>query len=49
MEGCDAVGRSDEAVIDTLHVAALLEVDDALNVICLQDSPVVVVSLLQNE
>ncbi len=49
MEVADAVGSTDEAVLNTLHVAALLEVDDTLNVVSLQDRTVVVVSFLQNK
>ena len=49
LEGAEAVGSTDEAVLNTLHVAALLEVDDALDVVSLQDGAVVVVSFLQNK
>ena len=49
LEGADAVGSTDEAVLNTLHVAALLEINDALDVVSLQDGTVVVVSFLQNK
>ena len=49
LEGADAVGSTDEAVLNTLHVAALLEVDDALDVVSLQYGTVVVVSFLQDK